>query len=260
MADGRVTKISVPVTGIYMKKLIACLLIGLQFNCMSADPKITETNINDNTFKWDYNKPIIYKNEDSLITIYPSKVADNIFDELYYKYVVDGNISAAKYLNDNYDVCFIVVYNKSEEELSFDLTKLKINNGKSSYKFISPLDMPLKVKRLNPKGITKNIYNTIVIIAVTAAIIALCRENKSLPNIPDISINPPSSVEKSSLAKEPNNYQKYGIFSSFFHKTEYNYTDCIIDENKISPLSTKEGILFIKKGSFKKKNLKLDYE
>lgn len=241
-----------------MKKLIACLLIGLQFNCMSADPKLTESNINDNTFKWNYDEFIKYDSDNLLITIYPSQVQDNIFNDLYYKYAVDGDVAAVKYLSENYEICFVVVYNKNKKECNFDLTKLQINNHKRSFKFISPLDMPSKIKRLNAKGITKNVYNTIVIIAITAAIIALCQKSNSIPNLNlPINITPNSN---DSTKKEPNDYQKYGIFSSFFHKTNYHYNDCIMDNNIVLPLSTKEGVVFIKKGCFKNKDLQLNYQ
>jgi hypothetical protein len=65
-----------------MKKLIACLLIGLQFNCMSADPKLTESNINDKTFKWNYDEPIKYDGDNLLITIYSSQVQIMLFIDL----------------------------------------------------------------------------------------------------------------------------------------------------------------------------------
>jgi len=234
-----------------MKKFIICLLIGLQISCISADPKMTESNISNETFKWNYEKPIIYERENSVITIYLSDISGNIFSDIYYKYVVDGDVSALKYLSENYDICLINVFNKKKSAIEFDLTKLKLLKNNKSYKFISPLDIPSKVKRINPKGITKNVYNTVVIIAITAAVIALCKDSKSPPVFPtstNFSTNSSSGVQ--------NDYEANGIFSNFFHKTKYKFNDCILDANTIPSLSNKSGIVFIKKGRLSNGNIK----
>lgn len=242
--------------GGFMKKFIACLLAGLLVSCMSPDPRVTESSINNETFKWNYTSPLVYEDSRSTINLYPTGIQDSSFNDIYYKYAVDGDISAVKYLSENYDICFIDVINKNKSKLTFDLSKLKLVRNKKIYNFISPLDIPSRVKRLNPKGITKNVYNTVVIIAVTAAIIALCQKSHSAPSIPSFSSGPDFSINSGASGSD----NKYGIFSSFFHKTKYHFSDCILESNIIQPLSNKTGIVFIKKGALGKGKTMIIYE
>jgi len=243
-----------------MRKLIVWSLIILHLGCISADPKETKYKVNDDSIQWNYNNPIHYENDRFLINLYLSNDTENIFTKIFYKYAVDGDKSALSYLSNNYDICLIDIHNKTNAELIIDLNKIKLLKDKISINVYSPLDIPAQIERLNPKGITKNIYNTIAAIIVTAAIIVLLSQGGagclSVPAPQDSSLKSGRNEKKE---EKPDDYKKYGIFSSLFHKTDYDYDDCIIDTNIIQPVSHKSGLVFVKKGFINSK-IKIIYE
>jgi len=219
-----------------MKRNSIYMLLLLCISCVSADPGMTTCTINKDTFDWDYKNPVTFENDTFNVTMVINRNSRNIIKEIYYKYSMDGEPSAQNFLYDSYDICLIDVCNKSNAEEMFLLSRFSISGNNGSFYPLSPIDIPAEINRINPKGISKNVYNTLAVITVTAAVIVVAT---SVPTIP-LPYHNESFLEKK---------EKKELWSGMYHSTKYEYEDLIIDKNSIKPLSCKKGIIFIKKGA-----------
>jgi hypothetical protein len=231
-----------------MRKIISVIQIILLTGCMTADPKISNYDVSKNRFDWDYDHLLFIENNSFVISLFPSKNSDRIFDFITNRYIIDSERSAKKFLSDNYDIYLIGITNKTNAEKCFYLRNLHLKYKAEYHHPISPVDLPSEINRINPKGISKNIYNALVIITVTIAVIAIIAYASkgnigSLPGGPNFDF--PAGPKK---------------WSAIYHGTKYKFDDLIIDENILAPNESKSGILFMPKRKINfDNNLKMIY-
>lgn len=210
--------------------------------CMSADPRESNLIISMGKFDWDCKHALVYETDSLRIRMVPSRDRDTIFNAIAHRYAVDRESSARSYLSDNYEVALLELKNKTRAEQIFYLDKLHLVYNDVILSPVSPVDLPSEVKRLNPKGISKNIYNSVVAITVLAAI------SSALFAMGDGNMKP-TGVEADVLYSP-------GIWSSIFHKTHLSYEDLVLHKNLIGPNQSKSGIVFIPRAKYKVHELK----
>ncbi len=212
---------------------------------MSADPRESRLIVSMEKFDWDYKLALVYENDSLHIRMVPSRDSDTIFNAIANGYSVDKESSARSYLSDSYKVCLLELKNKTPAEQIFYLDKLHLVYEDVALSPVSPVDLPSELKRLNPKGISKNIYNSVVAITVLAAI------SSALFAMGDGNMKP-TGVEAEVLYSP-------GIWSSIFHRTNLKYEDLILQKNPIGPNKSKSGIVFIPRAKYKAHEIKLLY-
>ena len=229
-----------------MKRIIAVIFIILLSGCMSADPRESRFTASMKEFNWDYERALDFENNTFRIRMVPSKDSGTVFDHIANSYAVDKESSARRYLFDNYDVYLLELKNKTQAEQIFYLDKLYLVCRDVTISTVSPVDLPSEIRRINPKGISKNMYNSVVVITVLAAIssalITLGNENLR-----------PSGLEADVLSAPE-------IWSGVFHKTRLKYEDLILNQNPIGPNKSKSGIVFVSRGGCRIKNCTMIYE
>jgi hypothetical protein len=238
-----------------MQKIISIILVVLLTGCVSADPRKTDYSVSTSKYEWNYDKPLLFENELFAMRLITSKNSAGVFDFITDKYAVVSESSAKKYLSHHYDICLIEVANKTDAEEIFYLNGLHLLYKDQDVSPISSVDLPSAVNRLNPNGISKNIYNALAIITITTAVVAFfvlaLRANLTLP-----AAGPQKSDKESS-----DKLEKEELWSSLYHDTQFQCEDLIIDENPIASYSHKSGIVFIPKGKLKfDNNLKMIYD
>lgn len=209
---------------------------------MSADPRESKLIVSMEKFDWDYEHALVYENDSLHIRMVPSRDRDTIFNAIARRYAVDRESSARSYLSDRYEVCLLELKNKTRAEQIFYLDKLHFVSNGVILSPVSPVDLPSEVRRVNPKGISKNIYNSVVAITVLAAI------SSALFAMSDGNMKP-TGVEADVLYSP-------GIWSRIFHNTHFKYEDLILKKNPIGPNKSKSGIVFIPRAKYKVHELK----
>jgi hypothetical protein len=244
----------------FMQRIISIILCILLVGCVSADPRRTNYSISISKYEWNYDNPLSFENELLAIRLIASKNSASVFDFITGRYVVMSESSAKKYLSNHYDICLIEVANKTNAEEIFYLNRLHLVYKDQDVSLISSVDLPSVVNRINPNGISKNIYNAIAIITITTAVVALVvLSHGHLPLQGDSIPWPSAGPQKSD--KESSKLEKEQLWSSLYHDTQFQYEDIIIDENPIASYSHKSGIVFIPKGKLKFDNhLKMIYD
>lgn len=229
-----------------MKRIIAVIFIILLSGCMSADPRESMFTVSKEKFDWDYGRALVLENDSFHIRLVPSRDSRGIFDALADSYAVDKESSARRYLADTCEICLLELKNKTQAEQIFYLDKLYLVCRDVTISTVSPVDLPSEIRRINPKGISKNMYNSVVVITVLAAIssalITLGNENLR-----------PSGLEADVLSAPE-------IWSGVFHKTRLKYEDLILNQNPIGPNKSKSGIVFVSRGGCRIKNCTMIYE
>jgi hypothetical protein len=238
-----------------MQKIISIILCILLVGCVSADPRRTNYSVSISKYEWDYDNSLLFKNELFAIRLIASKNSAGVFDFITGRYVVTSESAAKKYLSNHYDICLIEVANRTNAEEIFYLNRLHLVYKDQDVAPISSVDLPSVVNRINPNGISKNIYNALAIITITTAVVALVVLSHGAINFPGGSAGPQTSD------KESSKLEKEQLWSSLYHDTQFQYEDIIIDENPIASYSHKSGIVFIPKGKLKfDNNLKMIYD
>jgi hypothetical protein len=228
-----------------MQKIFTIILCLLLIGCVSPDPRKKDYPISTGTYEWNYNYPLSFENELFAIRLLANKNSAGIFESIADRYAVASESSAARYLSRHYDICLLEVENKTDEEQIFYLNKLHLVYNGQNISPLSSFDVPSAVDRMNPQGISKNIYNVLVITTITAAVLGLIALT-GMEGIrgwgpgPSFGHDPPSSGSK-----------EEELWSSLYHDTRFQYQDLIINENPIAPQSQKSGIVFIPKGKLK---------
>lgn len=240
----------------FMQRIISIILCILLVGCVSADPRRTNYSVSISKFEWNYDNPLSFENELLAIRLIASKNSASVFDFITGRYVVMGDSSAKKYLSNHYDICLIEVANRTNSEEIFYLNRLHLGYKDQDVSPISSVDLPSVVNRINPNGISKNIYNALAIITITTAVVALLvLSHGHAFNFLGHSAGPQKSD------KESSKLEKEQLWSSLYHDTQFQYEDIIIDENPIASYSRKSGIVFIPKGKLKfDNNLKMIYD
>jgi hypothetical protein len=240
----------------FMQRIISIILCILLVGCVSADPRRTNYSVSISKYEWNYDNPLSFENELLAIRLIASKNSANVFDFITGRYVVVSESSAKKYLSNHYDICLIEVANRTNAAEIFYLNRLHLVYKDQDVSPISSVDLPSVVNRINPNGISKNIYNAIAIITITTAVVALVvLSHGRFFNFPLPSAGPQKSD------KESSKLEKEQLWSSLYHDTQFQYEDIIIDENPIASYSHKSGIVFIPKGKLKfDNNLKMIYD
>ncbi len=228
-----------------MKRIIAVIFIILLSGCMSADPRESRFTVSKEKFGWDYGHALVLENDSFHIRLAPSRDSTGIFNSLADSYAVDKESSARRYLADTHEVCLLELKNKTQAEQIFYLDKLHLVYNDVILSPVSPVDLPAELKRVNPKGISKNIYNSAVILTVLAAI------SSALLVLGDGDMKP-TGVEADVLSAPD-------IWSGIFHRTHLKYEDLILQKNPIAPNKSKSGIVFIPRGKHSVDGLKLMY-
>ncbi len=216
---------------------------------MTADPDRTQYQVQKENFDW--GRYAVKKFEDKVfrVKIFSGDYPDDLFEELGTVFVKDGDKSAVYYLKSYYDIFLLEIENKTDLPQDFSIPRIQFIGQECKDQFATPWSLPNDVYRLNPKGITKNVYNGIVVLGLAVALAAISY------SIPNILMGASSSKDKkeTELTKvEPTEKEKKFYWSSLFHETKYQYNDLISQTNRIEPNSKKIGLLFLAKDSFDK--------
>lgn len=211
--------------------------------CISADSDKTDVRINRNLFNWNMANPLKTESGHFKIEIYTNESREDLFENIFHMYVKDGDSAALNYLKRKYDVYFLQIENRSEETAEFNLSSIKIS-GECGGKFTSSWSLPNHINQVNPKGMTKNIYNTIVSTALIAGFAAMMYYLGGVPSVPGEN-NKKKDIPVKTL--EPADKDKKEYWSSFFHNTRYHYNDLISERNLIAGKGRKAGIAFVEK-------------
>jgi len=205
--------------------------------CLEADLKTTNYSVNRDRFIWDMRNSVKKETSKFKISLCKSENQDSFLYEFYSRMNADGDYAALAYLNQNYDIYLMEVENKSESEEELLLKDIRFETDEKIYPIYNSYNLPKKVSRLNPKGITKNMYN----ITILAGIIAAGAVLRYVP----IPIAPMERKEEIKGKKEVKSEKEY--WSSIFHITNFRYEDIILERNLIKPSSVKKGLVFLDK-------------
>jgi hypothetical protein len=223
-----------------MKNKIYLIIIYLVINCIEAEPKISKETINKNDFEWDWTESIKYHDEKVQFKIFINKNSYNVLENIFNKLNVIMPKSSIVTLLEFYDIGLLEITNKSDNNFNFELEKLHVTSRENKTSPIAPQDLVKDIQRINIKGITKNVYNTLAIVTVTTAIIGIMViANTNGANISCCSGSNQQSNDKVELEK---------FWSSFYQETTFDYQDLISSSNLIQPNSEKVGIIFLRKG------------
>jgi hypothetical protein len=218
-----------------MKNILFLLLILFFISCVSGDKNKSSISINNKQFIWDLQNQKTFENDKIRIGLIVNEKNSNIIKNIYFKYVVDSDESAINFLLTHYFFGLLTISNLTDRTIDVKLKSISLINDHKSIKILSAKQVPNDIKRFNPKGLTKNVYNSIwssvaIVISIKGGDLILDGLGKLYEFI------------SGNRYPDPEDF-----FSSLYHETNIKYNSLIFDDNKIDKKTTISGLVFINK-------------
>jgi hypothetical protein len=141
--------------------ITALCLLMTNIGCITPDKSTTRATLQQDHLVWNSTPTAAYTSEDMDIILYLCKANDTTIKRLLYSVKVDGVESGRHYLTQHFNFGMIEITNKRPYPTTLDLSRISIRQSRNDLSPIPPADLPNRIKRINPKAITKNVHNSI---------------------------------------------------------------------------------------------------
>lgn len=238
-----------------MKYLPVIFLIFLSLFCIKRDKPVTILEIRNDHLYWHKDNPKKFRSKSFDINSYLNQKNQKVFENLTYSIFVDNRKAAKEYLLKRYDILYLEVNNKSNRSKNFQLSKMEVFSNGKQVGFFYPEELPEQFSRVNPKGMTKNVYNSVAVVVSIVPVLLVYLGGGMM--YADADYNRMKEFQRyqryvyTPPAIRPNRSGDFSFsryFSSILHMNYVEYKDVFHENNEIERKAIKAGVLFLEKG------------